>query len=191
MKNKGLIISGIAGGIILILFAFLIIKGIENYNNLIQLDNAVSKQWSELCMKLEKRTDLAPSLTDAVKAYVGFDSSSIIKLNDAYNNVTNVLDKSDLPDDSFTFHKYEDAQMELANSISDVLIQLENYPELKANENILQLRAQIVRNENQLNDELKKFNATVDSYNQSIERFPASIIALILRFKEKNYFQTL
>lgn len=188
MKNRGLIIGGVSGGIILIIISFLILNGIETYNRLVQLDDSVSTQWTQLEIQLERRTELVPFLTDAVKDFVSFDTISLNRINEAYIHVNNI-DKGELSDDGFTFHKFEDAQNYLANSISEFLLQLENHPELKANENILQLRAQIVRTENQVTDETKKFNASVDFYNKTIEKFPTSFFAAVLRFKEKNHFQ--
>ena len=139
MKNKGLIIGCVAGGIILIAFGFFVIRGVEIYNNIADLNQAVSNQWVQVENQYQKRTDLIPDLTEAIKDFSNFEKDVLTKITKAHIAVCNIPTNDQLPDDPLTLQKFQKTQNELTTAISDFELTIEDYPELKANENILQV----------------------------------------------------
>ncbi|MCJ7554585.1 MAG: LemA family protein [Ignavibacteriaceae bacterium] len=191
MKNKGLLIGCAVGGIILIAFGFFVIKGVETYNNIADLNQAVSNQWVQVEDQYQKRTDLVPSLTEAVKDFSNFEQDVLTQITKAHLAVSNINTNNQLHDDPHTLQKFQSAQGELTAAIKNLVFTIENYPELKANENVLQLQAQLVRTENQLLVEKKKYNHYAEDFNIAIKKFPVSLLAGMLGFKEKFYLNSL
>jgi len=137
MKNKGLLIGCAVGGIILIAFGFFVIKGVEIYSNIADLNQAVSNQWVQVENQYQKRTDLIPGLTEAVKDFSNFEQDVLTKITKAHIAVCNIPTNDQLPDDPLTLQKFQSTQGELTAAIKNLVFTIENYPELKANENVL------------------------------------------------------
>ncbi len=187
--KKGMIIGcSIAGGVLLIVAIF-VMWGISTYNNLVTLNESVNQSWSQVENQYQRRTDLIPNLVNTVKGYANFEKSVLTQVTEARASVGSVKATKEILDDPDAFQKFQAAQGQLSGALSRLLVTVENYPDLKANENFLQLQAQLEGTENRIAVERRKFNETVQSYNTTIKRFPSSILANVFGFRDKQYFR--
>lgn len=187
--KKGTII-GLSIAAIIILFAVIIISwGVKIYNNLVTLNEEVNQSWSQVENQYQRRADLIPNLVNTVKGYANFERGVLTDVTEARASVSQFKVTPEVLNDPQAFQKFEQLQGSLSNALSRLLVTVENYPELKANENFLQLQAQLEGTENRISVERRKFNETVQKYNTTIKRFPAAFFASIFGFKEKSYFK--
>ena len=191
MKNKGLMLGCAIGGVILLGVAMLVIWGISNYNNLVSLDQSVIQSWSQVENQYQRRADLIPNLVNTVKGYADFEKEVLTKVTEARARVSQFNITPEVLNDPQAFAKFQSLQGELSGALSRLLVTVENYPQLKANENFLQLQAQLEGTENRISVERKKFNEVVQQYNTSIKKFPASMLAGMFGFGEKQYFKAI
>ena len=191
MKNKGLMLGCAIGGVILLGVAMLVIWGISNYNNLVSLDQSVIQSWSQVENQYQRRADLIPNLVNTVKGYADFEKEVLTKVTEARSRVSQFNITPEVLNDPQAFAKFQSLQGELSGALSRLLVTVENYPQLKANENFLQLQAQLEGTENRISVERKKFNEVVQQYNTSIKKFPASMLAGMFGFGEKQYFKAI
>lgn len=191
MKNKGMMIGCAIGAVVLLVVGMLVVWGISSYNNMISLDQAVVQQWSQVENQYQRRADLIPNLVNTVKGYADFEKEVLTKVTEARARVSQFNITPELLNDPQAFAKFQSLQGELSGALSRLLVTVENYPQLKANENFLQLQAQLEGTENRISVERKKFNEVVQSYNTTIKRFPASMLAGMFGFGEKQYFKAI
>ena len=191
MKNKGMMLGCAIGGVILLGVAMLVIWGISNYNNLVSLDQSVIQSWSQVENQYQRRADLIPNLVNTVKGYADFEKEVLTKVTEARARVSQFNITPEVLNDPQAFAKFQSLQGELSGALSRLLVTVENYPQLKANENFLQLQAQLEGTENRISVERKKFNEVVQQYNTSIKKFPASMLAGMFGFGEKQYFKAI
>ncbi len=160
------------------------------YNSLVQMDENVNQAWAQVENQYQRRADLIPNLVNTVKGYADFEKGVLTEVTELRSQVGQVkISASDLTDED-KFKKFQDAQDKLSGALSRLLVVAENYPQLKANENFLQLQAQLEGTENRISVERKKFNEAVQEYNTSTRTFPTVITAKIFGFKEKQYFKS-
>lgn len=188
MKNKALTIFIVVIAAILIFFGIIVMLGVGVYNNLVTSEQNVIKQWAQVENQYQRRTDLIPNLVNTVKGYANFEKQVLTDVIEARSRVGQFNVTPEVINDPQSFQKFQSVQGELSSALSRLLAVVENYPELKANENFLQLQAQLEGTENRISVERKRFNETVQEYNVSIKRFPATILASIFGFREKQYF---
>lgn len=191
MKNRGMMIGCAIGAVILLAIGMLVVWGINSYNNMVSLDQEVIKQWSQVENQYQRRADLIPNLVNTVKGYADFEKDVLTKVTEARAKVSQFNITPELLNDPLAFAKFQSLQGELSGALSRLLVTVENYPQLKANENFLQLQAQLEGTENRISVERKKFNEVVQSYNTTIKRFPASMLAGMFGFGEKQYFKAI
>lgn len=191
MKNKGMLIGCAIGGVVLLAIAMLVSWGIVSYNNMVSLDQSVIQQWAQVENQYQRRTDLIPNLVNTVKGYADFEKEVLTKVTEARSKVSQFNITPELLNDPQAFAKFQSLQGELSSALSRLLVTVENYPQLKANENFLQLQAQLEGTENRISVERKKFNEVVQQYNTNIKSFPASILAGMFGFGEKQYFKAI
>jgi LemA protein len=191
MKNKGMMIGCAIGAVVLLAVGMLVVWCISSYNNMISLDQAVVQQWSQVENQYQRRADLIPNLVNTVKGYADFEKEVLTKVTEARARVSQFNITPELLNDPQAFAKFQSLQGELSGALSRLLVTVENYPQLKANENFLQLQAQLEGTENRISVERKKFNEVVQSYNTTIKRFPASMLAGMFGFGEKQYFKAI
>lgn len=189
MKNKGLIVGLAIGGVLIIGVILLVMWGISVYNNLVAIEQNVLKQWSQVENQYQRRADLIPNLVNTVKGYANFEKEVLTQVTEARARVGQFNVTPEVLNDPQAFDKFQSVQGELSSALSRLLAVVENYPELKANENFLQLQAQLEGTENRISVERKRFNEAVQEYNTMIKRFPASILAGMFGFREKQYFK--
>lgn len=191
MKNKGMMIGCAIGAVVLLAVGMLVAWGVSSYNNMVSLDQEVIKQWSQVENQYQRRADLVPNLVNTVKGYADFEKEVLIQVTEARARVSQFNITPELLNDPQAFAKFQSLQGELSGALSRLLVTVENYPQLKANENFLQLQAQLEGTENRISVERKKFNEVVQSYNTTIKRFPASMLAGMFGFGEKQYFKAI
>ncbi len=191
MKNKGMMLGCAIGAVVLLAVGMLVVWGISSYNNMVSLDQEVIKQWSQVENQYQRRADLIPNLVNTVKGYADFEKEVLIQVTEARARVSQFNITPELLNDPQAFAKFQSLQGELSGALSRLLVTVENYPQLKANENFLQLQAQLEGTENRISVERKKFNEVVQSYNTTIKRFPASMLAGMFGFGEKQYFKAI
>lgn len=189
MKNKGLIVGLAIGGVLIIGVILLVMWGISVYNNLVATEQKVLKQWSQVENQYQRRADLIPNLVNTVKGYANFEKEVLTQVTEARARVGQFNVTPEVLNDPQAFDKFQSVQGELSSALSRLLAVVENYPELKANENFLQLQAQLEGTENRISVERKRFNEAVQEYNTMIKRFPASILSGMFGFREKQYFK--
>ncbi|MCU0343345.1 MAG: LemA family protein [Ignavibacterium sp.] len=189
MKNKGMMIGCAIGAVVLLAVGILVAWGISSYNNMISLDQAVIQQWSQVENQYQRRADLIPNLVNTVKGYADFEKEVLTQVTEARASVSQFNITPEVLNDPQAFAKFQSLQGELSGALSRLLVTVENYPQLKANENFLQLQAQLEGTENRISVERRKFNEVVQSYNTTIKRFPASMLAGMFGFGEKQYFK--
>lgn len=191
MKNKGMMIGCAIGGVILLAVGMLVIWGISSYNSMVSLEQSVIQQWSQVENQYQRRADLIPNLVNTVKGYADFEKEVLTKVTEARSRVSQFNITPEVLNDPQAFAKFQSLQGELSGALSRLLVTVENYPQLKANENFLQLQAQLEGTENRISVERKKFNEVVQTYNTTIKRFPASMLAGMFGFGEKQYFRAI
>ncbi len=191
MKNKGMMIGCAIGAVVLLAVGMLVVWGISSYNNMVSLDQAVIQSWAQVENQYQRRADLIPNLVNTVKGYADFEKEVLTKVTEARARVSQFNITPEVLNDPQAFAKFQSLQGELSGALSRLLVTVENYPQLKANENFLQLQAQLEGTENRISVERKKFNEVVQSYNTTIKRFPASMMAGMFGFGEKQYFKAI
>ena len=180
------------GTIILIVVAAVLLGGflwVKNvYNQLVVSDEYVQSMWAQVENVYQRRADLIPNLVSTVKGYAAHESETLESVVAARSKATQVtVDPSDLTPEALA--KYNAAQGELSNALGRLLMIQESYPDLKANQNFLELQAQLEGTENRISTERMKFNDAVKSFNTGIRRFPDNIIASMFGFEKKGYFE--
>ncbi|MCX7797143.1 MAG: LemA family protein [Melioribacter sp.] len=187
--KKGLLIALGIVAFILIIIISTISWGVGVYNRLVTLNENVNQAWSQVENQYQRRYDLIPNLVETVKGVANFEKETYTAVTEARAKVGQIRLTADQLSDPNAFQKFQQAQDGLSNALSRLLVVSENYPQLKANENFLQLQAQLEGTENRISVERMKYNQVVQEYNTQIKRFPASIIANMTGFKEKQYFR--
>jgi len=179
-KNKTLWII-----IAVVLVLFFWVRGV--YNSLVTQDESVKTAWSQVENQYQRRLDLIPNLVNTVKGYASHERETLEGVINARANATKTtIDPSNLNEE--TMKQFEAAQGELSNALSRLMVVVERYPDLKANQNFLELQAQLEGTENRISVERKRFNETAQSYNTNIRSFPTNILAGMFGFQPKAYF---
>ncbi len=182
--KKGLIITAVVLGVILILFVW--VKGM--YNGMVKADEGVQAAWSQVENVYQRRADLIPNLVATVKGYAEHESETLESVVAARSKATQMtLDAENLTPEALA--KYQKAQGELGSALGKLLMIQENYPDLKANQNFRDLQSQLEGTENRITVERQKFNETARAYNTMIRQFPKNIFAGMFGFEKKPYFE--
>lgn len=188
MKNKGLLIGCSIGAAILLVALILASWAVSKYNSLVALNEEVNKSWSQVENQYQRRYDLIPNLVETVKGVASFEKETYTAVTEARAKVGQIQLTPQILEDSKAFERFQAAQDNLSSALSRLLVVVENYPQLKANENFLQLQAQLEGTENRISVERRRYNESVRNFNTTIKRFPTNIMAGIFGFREKAYF---
>ncbi len=180
-KNKGLIIT-------IVVIVLVALWGILSYNGLVGMDENVSNQWANVETQYQRRSDLIPNLVNTVKGYAKHESQTLEAVMAARSQATQVkIDPSNCTPQQLA--SYQKAQGDVTTALGKLLAITENYPDLKANQNFLELQSQLEGTENRINVARKDFNDSAKEYNTSLRRFPRNIIASMFGFEKRNYFE--
>lgn len=182
--KKGLIALIVVGLIVVI--AYFSFKGM--YNNMVTMQEATAGQWANVETSYQRRADLIPNLVNTVKGAADFERETLTEVIEARSKATSVQVNADDIDPQ-QLQKFQAAQDQLSGALSRLLVSVERYPDIKANQNFLALQSQLEGTENRISVERRRFNETVQSYNAYIKKFPQTIIANMSGFEKKGYFQ--
>ena len=177
---------------ILIIVGILVLLGamlVSPYNNMVSKDEGCSKAWSNVENNYQRRMDLINNLVKTVQGAADYEKGTLEAVINARAKATSVqVDPSNLTEESIA--QYQAAQDQLSSALSRLLVVVEQYPDLKANQNFLELQSQLESTENRIAVARKDFNEAVNDYNSYIRRFPNNIIAGMFNFDKKGYFKS-
>lgn len=158
------------------------------YNSMVQLDEQVTAQWGQVENVYQRRADLIPNLVASVKGAANFEQKTLTDVTEARAKASSIqVDPTNLTPE--TIAQFQAAQGQLGQSLGRLLATVEAYPELKANQNFLELQSQLEGTENRITVERQKFNDVTQTYNSKIRTFPNNLTAGMFGFKQKGYFK--
>ena len=158
-----------------------------SYNSMVEADENINAQWAKVENQYQRRADLVPNLVNTVKGYAAHESETLEAVIAARSKATQItVDPANLTEENL--QKYQEAQGELSSALGKLLAITENYPDLKANQNFLELQAQLEGTENRIATERSRYTDAVNAYNKKIRKFPALITAKIFGFDAKPQF---
>jgi LemA protein len=171
------IVLGVLGlGFFLVLILFAV--GIGSYNGLERRSQAVDAQWAQVQNVYQRRADLVPNLVSTVAGAANFEKSTLVEVTEARASVGKVtIDQNHAPEDAAKLQEYQQAQGQLSNALSHLLVVSENYPQLKATSNFSTLQAQLEGTENRIAVERGRFNDVTRDYDTAIHVFPGALLA--------------
>ena len=175
--------------VILAVVVLVVLWGVSIYNGLVSKEEAINGQWANVEASYQRRIDLIPNLVSTVKGYADFEQETLTQVIEARAKATSMtIDPSNLSPQAIT--QFQAVQDELSSALSRLLVTVERYPDLNANQNFLELQAQLEGTENRIAVQRMRFNDLVKSYNASIRRIPRSFIASIGGFEQRGYFES-
>ncbi|MBR5150963.1 MAG: LemA family protein [Bacteroidaceae bacterium] len=174
--------------IIIVIIAVVAIWAVTGYNGLVKADEAVSTAWSNVENQYQRRADLIPNLVNTVKGYASHEKETLDAVMSARARATQVTVNADelTPE---KLQEYQKAQGEVGAALGRLLAVTEAYPDLKANQNFMELQAQLEGTENRITVERRNFNEVAKSYNTSIRTFPRNLLAGMFGFEKRPYFE--
>ena len=174
--------------IVIVVIVLIAIWGITSYNGMVKMDESVSTAWSNVENQYQRRSDLIPNLVNTVKGYASHEKETFQAVVDARSKATQMqISADDLTPEKM--QAYQKAQGEVGSALSRLLAITEAYPDLKANQNFLELQAQLEGTENRINVARTNFNNAAKNFNTAIRRFPKNILAGIFGFEKRAYFE--
>ncbi len=183
MKKTWIVLAVIA---VILVMAYSSIKG--SYNSMVTMQEGVTAQWSQVENVYQRRSDLIPNLVNTVKGYADFEKETLTQVIEARAKATAVNINPDKLD-AQSLQNFQNAQSGLSSALSKLMVVVEKYPDLKANQGFLDLQAQLEGTENRITVERQKFNLSAQSYNTFIRTFPKNIFAGMFGFEKKAYFE--
>jgi LemA protein len=184
MNSKNLLLIIIVGAILLLGGC-----GCNGYNSMVKLDENVKNKWANVQSDYQRRTDLIPNLVNTVKGAANFEQKTLTDIVEARAKATSVqVDPSNITPEKLA--EFQQAQAGVSSSIGRLLAVVENYPDLKANQNFRDLQAQLEGTENRIKVSRNDFNTAVQGYNSTVRSFPNNIFANMFGFKVKEGFQS-
>jgi len=182
MKKTWIILAVIA---VVVLVIYSSVKG--TYNSMVSMDEGVSASWAQVENVYQRRADLIPNLVNTVKGYASHERETLEGVIEARSKATSVnLQADNLNPESL--QQFQQAQDGLSSALSRLMVVVERYPDLKANQNFMDLQAQLEGTENRITVERRKFNESAQAFNTFIRKFPKNIYANIFGFEKKAYF---
>ncbi len=181
MKKKSTII-------VIAIVAVVAIWAVSAYNGLVNLDEGVANKWGDVETQYQRRADLIPNLVNTVKGYAAHEQETLESVVVARSQATQIkVDPENLTPEKLA--EFQKAQGEVTSALGKLLAITENYPDLKANQNFLELQAQLEGTENRINVARVNFNDATKKYNTAIRRFPKNILAGMFGFEKRSYFE--
>ncbi|MBQ8274521.1 MAG: LemA family protein [Bacteroidaceae bacterium] len=180
MKKSTIIIIAVA--------ALVAVWGISSYNGLVSMDEGVQNKWADVETQYQRRADLIPNLVNTVKGYAAHESETLQAVVDARAKATSVnIDPSNMSAEQIA--NFQKAQDGVSSALSRLLVTVEKYPDLKANENFKELQVQLEGTENRISVARRDYNESARKYNTTLRSFPKNILAGMFGFEKKAYFE--
>lgn len=172
-----------------ILFVLIIYTNLtSSYNSIVKMEEGVTASWAQVENVYQRRSDLIPNLVETVKGYAAHEKEALMGVVEARAKATSTTINAENMDAS-SLQRFQEAQDGLSSALSRLMVVVEKYPDLKANQNFLELQAQLEGTENRISVERKNFNGAAQSYNTYIKMFPKNILASMFGFSPKDYFK--
>jgi LemA protein len=183
IKKSWIVIAVI---VLLVIIMYTSIKG--TYNKMVTMDESVGKQWANVEGAYQRRGDLNPNLVATVKGYADFEQKTLTDVIEARSKATSVtIDPTKL--NEATLQQFQTAQDGLNSALSRLMVVFEKYPDLKANQNFIELQNSLERTENRISVERRNFNEVANEFNSYIRSFPKNLYASLFGFEKKPYFK--
>ena len=174
--------------VLLVIMTFSFFKG--TYNSLVALDEGVNNSWAQVENVLQRRMDLIPNLVETVKGYASHERETLEAVINARANATKTqINAQDVINNPQQLSQFMDAQNGLSSALSRLMLVVERYPDLKANENFIRLQDELAGTENRIAVERRRFNDQTRAFNQKVRTFPTVLIAGIFGFQQRPYFE--
>lgn len=178
-----------SGGLLFALAIVFGLTGCGSYNRLVSLEQNVNKKWADVQSVYQRRADLIPNLVNTVQGAANFEKSTLTEVTNARASVGRVqLDPNKAPTDAAQLQQFQEAQGQLSNALSRLLVVSENYPQLRATEGFQNLQAQLEGTENRISVERNNFNAAVQEYNTALGTFPTNMLNKMFGFQPRPFF---
>jgi LemA protein len=174
--------------IVALIFAF---SAWGTYNDIVARQQDVESNWAQVQNVYQRRADLVPNLVATVKGYASHESQVLEAVTASRAQVGSLQVRPDMLNNPAELQKFQQAQAGLGGALSRLLLVVERYPDLKANQNFLELQSQLEGAENRITVERRRFNESAQGYNTKIMQFPANIVARIFDFQKKAYFESI
>ena len=189
MNNKGCFGIGTIGLVIIGLVLAIGFWGVRSYNSLVKENNNVLNKWSNVETVYQKRANLIPNLQNTVKSYAKFEQETLTKVVEARSKATQItIDPTNMTEEDMA--KFQKAQGELSSSLGRLMMVVEQYPELKADQQYINFQREYIAIENSIRTEIVYYNEAVTTFNNEVESFPANLfVAFFSKFKAKPYFK--
>ncbi len=172
-------------GVVVLLIFF----GVGKYNSLVQQQQTVNQSWAQVENQYQRRADLIPNLVNTVKGAADFEQQTLTDVIEARSRATSIQVSADDLDNPQQMQQFQQAQEQLSGALSRLLVTVEKYPEIKANQNFRDLQVQLEGTENRISTERQRFNETVRDYNTTVQSFPDNLFAGLFGFDQKAYFE--
>lgn len=189
MKKSTVIILSVLGVLLLAVLLF-IGRGFGIYNQLVSGDEGVTSAWSQVENVYQRRLDLIPNLVSTVKGYAAHESETLQAVVEARSKVSQMNVNADVVNNPQAMSQFQQMQDGLSGVLSRLMVVVERYPDLKANQNFLALQSQLEGTENRIAVERRRFNEAARAFNTFRRQFPNVFVANLGGFKEKAYFQS-
>ena len=172
-----------------VLLAVVVIWGISSQRSFVAQQERVDEAWGFVHSQYERRADLIPNLVATVRGAADFESETLEAVVNARSQATSIQLTADALNDPNAFQRFQEAQTQLSGALSRLLVTVERYPELQANQNFRDLQVQLEGTENRISTERNRFNTAVREYNTVIRMFPSNLMAGLLGFETYSYFE--
>jgi len=175
-------------GVIIVVLLFTVFPMISSYNKLVGLDQDVKASWAQVENVYQRRLNLIPNLVNTVKGEANFEKSTLVEVQEARSKATQVtIDPTKMTSENMA--QFQAAQGQVSSALSRLMVSVENYPQLKANQAFRDLSSQLEGTENRISTEIRRFNEVTSTFNSKVLKFPSNIMAGMFGFKEKPYFK--
>ncbi|MEN8224741.1 MAG: LemA family protein [Bacteroidota bacterium] len=186
--NSKVIFGAVTIGLIVLIGIVLVFSGISTYNKMVRLDEAVTEKWSQVENNYQRRADLIPNLVKTVRSYAEYEQETLTEVVEARAKATSVtVDPTKL--NAQSIQQFQQAQQGLTSALSKLLVVVEKYPDLKANQNYMDLQRQLEGTENRISTARMRFNEATRDHNTYIRRFFPRMLASWFDFEAKAYFE--
>ena len=174
--------------IIIVVAVLAVVWGITGYNGLVSMDEGVQTKWADVETQYQRRADLIPNLVNTVKGYTAHESETLQAVVEARAKATSMnIDPSNMSAEQIA--NFQKAQDGVSSALGRLLVTVEKYPDLKANENFKELQAQLEGTENRISVARRDYNEAARKYNTTLRSFPKNILAGMFGFEKKAYFE--
>jgi LemA protein len=188
--KKGLIAGLGCVGLLVVIALVIGLSAWGTYNGLVNAQQNVEASWSQVENVYQRRADLIPNLVATVKGYAGHERETLEAVTASRAKVGSMQVTPEILNDPQQFQKFQQAQAGLSSALSRLMVVVERYPDLKANQNFMELQNQLEGTENRIANERRRFNEAAQAYNTKVLGFPTNLFARLFGFQKKAYFQS-